>query len=61
MAIAWQLHRPGVTSPIVGLRTMQQLESNLHALTIKLRDAQMKRLDEIWPGPGGTAPEAYAW
>jgi aryl-alcohol dehydrogenase-like predicted oxidoreductase len=61
VALAWLLHRPGVTAPIVGPRVMQQLEGNLHALTIKLSDEQMKRLDEIWPGPGGPAPEAYAW
>ena len=26
-----------------------------------LSSAVMKRLDEIWPGPGGPAPEAFAW
>jgi aryl-alcohol dehydrogenase-like predicted oxidoreductase len=59
--LAWLLHQPGVTSPIIGPRTMAQVEGNLHAREIKLSEDVLKRLDEIWPGPGGTAPEAYAW
>lgn len=61
VALAWLLHQPGVTSPIIGPRTMAQLDGSLRALEIKLTDKQLKRLDQIWPGPGGTAPEAYAW
>jgi hypothetical protein len=55
------LQRPGVTAPIIGPRTMQQLEEALPAVTLKLDEKTMTRLDEIWPGPGGEAPEAYAW
>ncbi len=61
VALAWLLHRPAVTAPIVGPRTMEQLEGALHALDLKLDDKALARLDEIWPGPGGPAPEAYAW
>ncbi len=61
VALAWMLGNPLVTSPIIGPRTMAQLEGNLHALDITLDEAAMARLDEIWPGPGGEAPEAYAW
>ncbi len=61
VAIAWLLHRPGVTAPIVGPRTPEQLEDALQAETLKLDDEVMKKLDAIWPGPGGQAPEAYAW
>lgn len=61
VALAWLLHRPGVTAPIVGPRTMQQLEDALRAATPKLDGAALERLDRIWPGPGGEAPEAYAW
>ncbi len=61
IAIAWLLSRPGVTAPITGPRTMAQYEGGVHALDIKLTDEQLKTLDEIWPGPGGAAPEAYAW
>jgi aryl-alcohol dehydrogenase-like predicted oxidoreductase len=61
VALAWMLANPIVTAPIIGPRTMDQFAGNLHALDIKLTDEQMKTLDEIWPGPGGQAPEAYAW
>ncbi len=61
VALAWLLHNPVVTAPIIGPRTMEQLTGPMHALEIKLDDAALKKLDEIWPGPGGEAPEAYAW
>jgi aryl-alcohol dehydrogenase-like predicted oxidoreductase len=61
VALAWLLHNPVVTAPIIGPRTMEQLEGSLRALAIKLSKGELKRLDEIWPGPGGEAPEAYAW
>lgn len=61
VALAWLLHNPAVTSPIIGPRTMEQLEGSLRALKIKLSKKSLEQLDEIWPGPGGAAPEAYAW
>jgi aryl-alcohol dehydrogenase-like predicted oxidoreductase len=61
VALAWLLHQPAVTAPIIGPRTIEQLDGALRALEIKLDDKALARLDEIWPGPGGTAPEAYAW
>lgn len=61
VALAWLLHNPVVTAPIIGPRTMDQLNGSLRALEIKLSDDAMKKLDEIFPGPGGAAPEAYAW
>ena len=61
VALAWLLHQDGVTGPIIGPRTMEQLEGALRAVEITLDDAALKRLDEIFPGPGGAAPEAYAW
>ena len=61
VALAWVLNNPVVTSPIVGPRTIQQLEENVNALEIKLTEETLKKLDEIWPGPGNQAPEAYAW
>jgi aryl-alcohol dehydrogenase-like predicted oxidoreductase len=61
VALAWLLQRPGVTAPIIGPRTMEQLTGALHALELKLSEESLKKLDEIWPGPGGAAPEAYAW
>jgi aryl-alcohol dehydrogenase-like predicted oxidoreductase len=55
------LHNPAVTAPIVGPRTLEQLESAVRATEIVLNADLLKRLDEIFPGPGGEAPEAYAW
>lgn len=60
-ALAWLLHRPGVLGPIIGPRTMEQLDSALGAFDISLTDEDLTALDEIFPGPGGAAPEAYAW
>jgi NDP-hexose C3-ketoreductase / dTDP-4-oxo-2-deoxy-alpha-D-pentos-2-ene 2,3-reductase len=61
VGLAWLLKNPVVTAPIIGPRTMEQFKENLHALEVKLSDETLKRLDEIFPGPGGQAPEAYAW
>lgn len=61
VALGWLLKNPVVTAPIIGPRTMDQLNGSLRALEIDLNEEMMKRLDEIFPGPGGAAPEAYAW
>jgi aryl-alcohol dehydrogenase-like predicted oxidoreductase len=61
VALAWLQHQPAVTAPIIGPRTMAQLEGAMRALEIELDDEAMNRLEKIFPGPGGTAPEAYAW
>ena len=61
VAIAWLLRNPVVTSPIIGPRTMEQLTGSLHSLEVKLDADSLARLDQIFPGPGGEAPEAYAW
>ncbi len=60
VGIAWLLHQPAVTAPIIGPRTMEQLEDGLGAPALELDDDVLARLDEIFPGPG-PAPEAYAW
>lgn len=61
VAIAWLLGRPAVTAPIIGPRTIEQFNGSLRALEIELTTEQLERLDGIFPGPGGRAPEAYAW
>jgi aryl-alcohol dehydrogenase-like predicted oxidoreductase len=61
VGLAWLLAQDGVTAPIIGPRTSEQLDGNIAALDIELDDDAMAKLDDIWPGPGGTAPEAYAW
>jgi aryl-alcohol dehydrogenase-like predicted oxidoreductase len=60
IGLAWLLHQPAVTAPIVGPRTMTQLEGALRALQIRLDDEQLARLDEIFPGYK-PAPMEYAW
>ena len=61
VALAWMYHNPIVTAPIIGPRTMEQLESAVRATDIILDEETLKKLDEIFPGPGGEAPKAYAW
>jgi aryl-alcohol dehydrogenase-like predicted oxidoreductase len=61
VALAWLLANPIVTAPIIGPRTIEQLTGSLRALEIKLSEEALKKLDEIFPGPGGESPEAYAW
>ena len=61
MAIAWLQANPVVTAPIIGPRTMEQFENSLRSVDILLEPDVLDRLDKIFPGPGGPAPEAYAW
>lgn len=61
VALAWLLHQKVVTAPIIGPRTMDQLNDTMRVLGLTLSQETLKRLDEIFPGPGGSAPEAYAW
>ncbi|MBV9045447.1 MAG: aldo/keto reductase, partial [Alphaproteobacteria bacterium] len=61
VALAWVAQQPGVTAPIIGPRTMAQFDASLAALDIALSDEVLKKLNELFPGPGGAAPEAYAW
>lgn len=61
VALAWTLTRPAVTAPIIGPRTLEQLEGALRVVEVKLGESELKSLDEIFPGPGGAAPKAYAW
>jgi aryl-alcohol dehydrogenase-like predicted oxidoreductase len=60
LGLAWLLHQPAVTAPIVGPRTKAQLDDAVRALNLTLDQQALSRLDEIFPGPK-TAPEQYAW
>jgi NDP-hexose 2,3-enoyl reductase len=60
VGLAWLLAQPGVTAPIIGPRTLEQLESNLGALDVTLDERVLQKLDAIFP-PVGPAPQAYAW
>lgn len=61
VSLAWLLANPAVTAPIIGVRTSEQFERSLRVLEVELSEETMKRLDEIFPGPGGDAPRAYSW
>jgi aryl-alcohol dehydrogenase-like predicted oxidoreductase len=60
LALAWLLHQPAVTAPIIGPRTSAQLAGGLAALRIKLSADDLAAVDEIFPGYR-PAPEHYAW
>lgn len=69
LALAWCMHQPGVTSPIIGPRTMEQLEDNLGALDVTVTDEDRQRIDEI-VAPGRVVspfyeanfgPHTYRW
>jgi aryl-alcohol dehydrogenase-like predicted oxidoreductase len=60
VALAWLLHQPAVTAPIVGPRTQEQFDSALRAVDLKLDAAALAKLDEIFPAKK-PAPEQYAW
>jgi aryl-alcohol dehydrogenase-like predicted oxidoreductase len=60
VALAWLLSNEVVTAPIIGPRTMEQLDGSLRALEIKISAETHAKLDEIFPGHK-TAPEDYAW
>jgi aryl-alcohol dehydrogenase-like predicted oxidoreductase len=61
VALAWLLANEVVTAPILGPRTVAQLDAAMRALHVRLDPAAMQQLDQLFPGPGGPAPEAYAW
>ena len=61
IGLAWLLSNPVVTAPIIGPRTNEQLDSMLRVLDIEVTQEIKEKLDSIFPGPGGVAPEAYAW
>jgi aryl-alcohol dehydrogenase-like predicted oxidoreductase len=61
VALAWLLANPDVTAPIIGPRSVEQLEQDVTATEITLDKATLEKLDQIFPGPGGEAPKPYAW
>lgn len=61
VGLAWLLHQKAVTAPVVGPRRLEHLLGAIEALDVTLDVATLARLDTLWPGPGGQAPEAYSW
>ncbi len=57
-ALAWTMHQPGITSPIIGPRTMEQLEDNLGALAVTITDEDRKAVDDLVP-PGRMVSPFY--
>lgn len=60
VALAWLLHNKVVSAPIIGPRTMEQLDGSLRSLEIELGAETLEKIDTIWPGHK-PAPEGYAW
>nr|WP_273940283.1 aldo/keto reductase [Kutzneria chonburiensis] len=60
LALAWLLHQPAVTAPIIGPRTPEQLAGGLKSVDITLSEDDLATIDEIFPGYK-TAPEHYSW
>ena len=60
VALAWLLRQDAVTGPIIGPRTIEQLDELLRSVELTLTDGTLHRLDEIFPGYQ-PAPEQYAW
>jgi aryl-alcohol dehydrogenase-like predicted oxidoreductase len=60
LALAWLLSRPGVTAPVLGPRTLDQLTGSFPALNVTLESHTLTQLDELFIGPG-EAPDAYTW
>jgi aryl-alcohol dehydrogenase-like predicted oxidoreductase len=50
-----------VTAPVIGPRTKEQLDGSARALEITMSPEILQELDQLFPGPGGPAPEAYTW
>jgi aryl-alcohol dehydrogenase-like predicted oxidoreductase len=47
LSLAWCTQQPGITSPIIGPRTMEQLEDNLKAADVTITDEDRKRIDAV--------------
>ena len=59
IALAWLINNPVVAAPVIGPRTLEHLENSVKALDVKISQDVSDKLDKIWPGMGGEAPEAY--
>jgi aryl-alcohol dehydrogenase-like predicted oxidoreductase len=58
LALAWVVQRPGVSSAIIGPRTMEQLDDNIGALDILLTEGELRQIDEVIP-PGRMVSPFY--
>jgi aryl-alcohol dehydrogenase-like predicted oxidoreductase len=60
VALAWLLHQPAVTAPIIGPRTIEQFDDAQRAVKLELSGETLRQLDAIFPGYQ-PAPQHYAW
>ena len=58
-AIAWVANQPGITCPIAGPRTLEQIADNLGAADIEVTDEDRKRIDEVAPPGAAVVPTYY--
>jgi aryl-alcohol dehydrogenase-like predicted oxidoreductase len=56
LSLAWVLEQPGVTSPIIGPRTLEQLEDNLGAIDVPITADDLSKIDEIVPAGSNVSP-----
>ena len=56
VALAWCKDQPGITSPIIGPRTIEQLKDNLGAVSVEITEEDRERLDEVAPPGRATVP-----
>lgn len=61
VALAWLLNNDTVSAPVIGPRNIEHLYNSIRATEIELEKSVLEELEKIFPGPGGTAPEAYSW
>lgn len=61
VAMSWMAAHPGVCTSVVGPSAVSQLEQYTRGSDLRLDSNVFEKLDQIWPGPGGEAPEAYSW
>ena len=60
VALAWLIHQAGISSTIIGPRTIQQFKSSIRSMEIKFDNESLEKLDIIFP-PAGQSPQYYAW
>lgn len=60
VSMAWLLSRPGLTAPLVGPRTVKQLEDSIQAADRRLPQELLEQIERLFPGPIAEAPMAYS-
>ena len=55
-ALAWVIHQPGITSGIIGPRTLEQLQDNLGSLDVDITEEDRQLVDELVPSSTAVSP-----